>query len=185
MSPSKPVIHDGAIIEIADNGVKLALTYEDARAMHKGDSWWGVAVGFRAMQVAAQQLSQTTLWDRNQLDVVSGHPGPGVIDAIDYVTGAVERKRFRLTDPQAGKRGCSRDMKYEWWVSDETMTVAINLRPDFVPEPFYELLDRLGADDECPNDQQQFDAIKLKLEARIWREPIRDSFQTKCLPTIP
>ena len=180
MSDARPLADNGTTIRIAENGAELTLNYDGARGMHKGDSWWGVAVGFRAMQVAAQQLSQTTLWDRDELDVVSGHPGPGVIDAIDYVTGAVERKRFRLTDPQAGKRGCSRDMKYEWWVSDETMTVAINLRPDFVPKPFYELLDRLGSDEERADDRKQFDVFKSDLETLIWQEPLASSFYTTC-----
>ena len=180
MSNSQPLADDGTTVQIAENGAILTLDYAGARAMHGGDSWWGVAVGFRAMQVAASSLSQTKLWHRDRLNVVSGHPGPGVRDAIDYVTRCVEHKRFRLSGTQTDCKGCSRDMKFEWWLSDGEMTVAINLRPEFVPEPFYQLLDRLGTDQERAKDRSLFDDFKAELEARIWRQPLSASFETKC-----
>ena len=49
-----------AIVQIAEGDASLTLDYAGARARHQGNSWWGVAVGFRAMQAAAGLLSQTT-----------------------------------------------------------------------------------------------------------------------------
>jgi len=173
---------ESTTLQIADRGAILTLDYAGARATHDGDSWWGVAVGFRAMQVAAGLLSQSELWDRDQLHVVSGHPGPGVRHAIDYVTRSVERKRFHLLKKQSGGSGCSRDMKYEWWLEHCQMTAVVRLRPKFVPEPFYNLLDRLGGDHERQRDHRDFDVFKADLEARIWHEPLAASFSAECLP---
>ena len=169
-------------IQIADKGKILTLDYDGARASHGGDALWGVAVGFRAMQVAADKLSQTKLWERDRLSVVSGHPGPGVRDAINYVTRCVERRRFSLFEDQAGATNCSRDMKYEWWLSNDQTAVAVILRSDFVPELFFNLLDRLGSEQELAKDRSQLDALKADLEARIWHEPLAVSFRAESLP---
>jgi len=169
-------------IQIADKGDVLTLDYAGARASHLGDASWGVAVGFRAMQAAAEKLSETKLWERDRLTVASGHPGPGVRDAINYVTRCVERNRFRLFDELADKTMCSRDMKYEWWLSDGQTGVGVKLRSDFVPERFYDLLDRLGSEQEKPKDRSQFDALKADLERRIWREPLAVCFRVESAP---
>lgn len=169
-------------IQIADKGEVLTLDYAGARASHLGDASWGVAVGFRAMQAAAEKLSETNLWERDRLTVVSGHPGPGVRDAINYVTRCVERHRFSLFEELAGRTMCSRDMKYEWWLGDGQTAVAVRLRPDFVPERFYDLLDRLGSEQEQAKDRSQLDALKAELESRIWQEAIAASFRVESVP---
>ena len=91
---------EGVTIRIKDQGEVLELDYDGAICQHPGSLWWGTAVGFRAMQVAAQALSQDDLWARDNLYIVSGHPGPGVKDTIDYVTGrrqprSLQRRRRR------------------------------------------------------------------------------------------
>src|SRR5438034_5327321 len=69
---------EGVTIRIKDQGKVLELDYDGAICQHPGSLWWGTAVGFRAMQAAAQALSQEDLWSRDNLYIVSGHPGPGV-----------------------------------------------------------------------------------------------------------
>jgi len=169
-------------VQIAEKGAVLSLDYSGARRSHKGDAWWGLAVGFRAMQVAGDMLSQSELWERDKLSVVCGHPGPGVRDAVNYVTRCVERNRFSLYEELAGKTKCSRDMKYEWWLGNEKSAIAIRLRPDFVPPQFYDLLDRQGSARERPEDRSHFEALKADLEARIWQEPLDASFHAECVP---
>jgi hypothetical protein len=87
---------EGVTIRIKDQGEVVELDYDGAICQHPGSLWWGTAVGFRAMQVAAQALSQDDLWDREKLYIVSGHPGPGVKDTIDYITGAASRDRYNV-----------------------------------------------------------------------------------------
>ncbi len=163
-------------IKIADQGKVITVHYSDLEDFHSGDSWWGCTVGFRAMQMAAEALSQQSIWDRDNLYIVSAHPGPGVLDAIDFVTCCVTKKRFRLTPEVADAIGCSRDMKFEWWVSNGCSAVKINLRSGFVPNSFYELLDRLNTAKETPQDKEAFNAFKTELSTKLWLLSLQSAF---------
>ena len=174
---------EGVTIRIKDQGEVLELDYDGAVCQHPGSLWWGTAVGFRAMQVAAQALSQDDLWDREKLYIVSGHPGPGVKDTIDYITGAASRDRYNVVVAEGCGMQCNSKMKYEWWVSDGEKTANINLRPDFVPREFYDLTDRLEVNDTVKEitkeDIKAFRIFKVNLSTRIWNFPLEESFRVE------
>ena len=174
---------EGVTIRIKDRGEVLELDYDGAVCQHPGSLWWGTAVGFRAMQVAAQALSQEDLWDREKLYIVSGHPGPGVKDTIDYVTDAASRDRYNVVVAEGCGMQCNSKMKYEWWVSDGERTANINLRPDFVPREFYELTDRLEVNETVKEitkeDIKAFRIFKVNLSTRIWNAPLEESFRVE------
>jgi hypothetical protein len=171
---------EGVTIRIKDQGEVLELDYDGAICQHPGSLWWGTAVGFRAMQVAAQALSKDDLWARDNLYIVSGHPGPGVKDTIDYVTGAASRDRYNVVVADGCGMQCNSKMKYEWWVSDGEKTANINLRPDFVPREFYDLTDRLEVNETVKEitkeDIKAFRIFKVNLSTRIWNFPLEESF---------
>lgn len=170
---------EGVTIRIKDQGEVLELDYDGAVCQHPGSLWWGTAVGFRAMQAAAQALSEDGLWDRENLYIVSGHPGPGVRDTIDYVTGTASRDRYNVVLAEGCGMQCNSKMKYEWWVSDGERTANINLRPDFVPREFYELSDRLETNETTKEDIKAFRIFKVNLSTRIWNAPLEESFRVK------
>jgi len=174
---------EGVTIRIKDQGEVLELDYDGAICQHPGSLWWGTAVGFRAMQVAAEALSQDDLWDREKLYIVSGHPGPGVRDTIDYITGAASRDRYNVVVAEGCGMQCNSKMKYEWWVSDGERTANINLRPDFVPREFYELTDRLEVNETVKEitkeDIKAFRIFKVNLSTRIWNFPLEESFRVE------
>jgi len=174
---------EGVMVRIKDHGELLELDYDGAICQHPGSLWWGTAVGFRAMQVAAQALSQEDLWDREKLYIVSGHPGPGVKDTIDYVTDAASRDRYNVVVAEGCGMQCNSKMKYEWWVSDGERTANINLRPDFVPREFYELTDRLEVNETVKEitkeDIKAFRIFKVNLSTRIWNFPLEESFRVE------
>ncbi|MBA3731737.1 MAG: hypothetical protein H0W93_05130 [Gammaproteobacteria bacterium] len=165
----------GKCLTIADHGKVRHLSYAGLLDFHQGDSWWGLSVGFRALQLAGKMLSRKQLWDREHLRVRSGHPGAGVRDAVEYVTHCVSRKRFYLAMPAHAMR-CSRDMRFEWRISDECETVVVRLRRGFVPNAFFDLLDRLNTPQERPEDHQRFDDCKRELSNRLWRVRLEDPF---------
>lgn len=172
---------EGVTIRIKDQGEVLELDYDGALCSHPGSLWWGTAVGFRAMQVAAEALSKDGLWDRENLYIVSGHPGPGVKDMIEYVTGAASRDRYRVILAEGCGMQCNSKMKYEWWVSDGEKTANINLRPDFVPREFYELSDRLETNETTKEDIKSFRIFKVNLSTRIWNAPLEENFQVEIM----
>ena len=157
-------------------GKVLELPYDGAMTEHKSSLWWGTAVGFRAMQAAAEALSKDGLWSRDDLYVVGAHPGPGVKDAIDYVVRVVGKDRYNCVTDDNCDMKCNSAMKFEWWVSDGKKTASIKLRPDFVPKSFYELSDRLGTPEESKEDKRAFNIFKVNLSARIWNAPLAESF---------
>ena len=170
---------EGVTIRIKDQGEVVELDYDGAVCNHPGSLWWGTAVGFRAMQVAAQALSKDDLWDRENLYIVSGHPGPGVKDTIDYVTGTASRDRYKVVVAPGCEMQCNSKMKYEWWVSDGERTANINLRQDFVPREFYELTDRLETNQTTKEDIRSFRIFKVNLSTRIWNAPLEESFRVQ------
>lgn len=168
--------HHGTMIRVLDQGQVVELDYDGAMSQHAGSLWWGTAVAYRAMQVAGAALSKQGLWSRDQISVVTAHPGGGVRDAVNYVTRAVERKRYTVvSDKDCGGR-CNSTMKYEWWVSDGERTAHVALRSDFVPWAFYLLMDRLGKPDTTDADKNAFDIFKVNLSAKIWNYPLMESY---------
>jgi hypothetical protein len=174
---TKPV--DATVVRIKDHGEIKELDYNGAMTEHMGSLWWGTAVGYRAMQAAAQALSKDGLWSRDNLCVVSAHPGPGVRDAIDYVTGTAKRDRYKVVEEADCGMKCNSSMKFEWWVSDGSKTAFVKLREDFVPRAFYELSDRLGTDDETEEDTRMFEISKVTLSTRIWAAPLERNFSVE------
>jgi hypothetical protein len=172
---------DATIVRIKDKGEVKELDYNGAMTAHMNSLWWGTAVGYRAMQAAARALSKDGLWSRDDLYVVGAHPGPGVRDAINYVTDVVGRDRYKvMLDDKCGMK-CNSTMKFEWWVSDGRQTAVVRLREDFVPRAFYELSDRLGTDAQTEEDSIMFEISKVNLSTRIWASPLERSFNVEMI----
>lgn len=167
---------EGVLVRIRDNDQILTLDYQESTAKHRQSLWWGTAVGWRAMQMAAKALSKEELWSREGLVVVSGHPGPGVLDSINFVTDVGDRKALTvMQNPNCVSR-CNSEMKFEWWVSDGKQTAHVALREDFVDQGFYELIDRRVYDEKREDDDELFELYKVNMSARIWVAALEDSF---------
>jgi len=165
----------GTQTRIAADDKVVELDYGGAVTAHGGTLWWGAAVGYRAMQVAAIALSPETLWKRGNLYVVSGHPGPGVLDALDYVTGCRDNDKLKVLENPNCVGMCNAQMKFEWWVCDGDKTAHVTLRDDFVPKSFYELTERMF-DTVTEEDKRIFELFKVSLSAKIWNAPLEESF---------
>lgn len=163
-------------IKIADNGEVHSLHYDNLLKFHQGDSIWGLSVAFRALQLAAELFSVKNIWDRKDLFIVSSHPGPGVIDAIEFTTHCISRNKFQLKDKIDNEMQCSSNMEYKWKIHCDTQVQEIVLKDDFVPIEFYELLDRLNTKKERSTDKQIFNDFKNILIEKIWSVPTTSSY---------
>ncbi len=162
-------------VNIFVNGELASFDYEDLKTYHQGDSWFGCTVGFRAMQVAARELSNQSVWSRENLSVVNGHPGSGVKDAIELITATISSKHYQLLD-NINDQGCYRNMKFEWWVTNKHKTIHIKLHSNIIPEKFFILLDRINSNEERTTDHDEFDQIKIKLSNKLWSQSLDASF---------
>lgn len=183
-SPSEHLPAEGLLIRIVDNGKVLTLDYQGATTIHPDTLWWGLAVGYRAMQVAAVALSKQQLWSRDNLTVVSGHPGPGVIDSLNYVTGCTDTDRLTVMENPNCESRCNSEMKFEWWVSDGEQTAHVMLREDFVPEDFYELIDRRVYSETREDDDRVFELYKVNLCSRLWIATLEENFSVELLAPL-
>ena len=174
---------EGLLVRILDKGEVQTLAYNGAMSEHKSSLWWGTAVGYRAMQMAAIGMSTDGLWSRENLYIVSGHPGPGVLDAIDYVTHCRQHDRLNVVQNPNCRNKCNSAMKFDWWISDGEKTLAVRLRPDFVGQDFYELADRLGPN-QTAEDLKEFEISKVTLSTRIWNAPLEENFKIEIWPTV-
>lgn len=165
-----------AVRIIDDNGEVLTLEYNGAMSEHKSSLWWGTAVGFRAMQAAAVGMSKDGLWSRENLYIVSGHPGPGVLDSVDFVTRTRQKGRLNVVQNPNCQNKCNSAMKFDWWISNGEKTIVVRLRPDFVGQDFYELADRLGSPQQTDADLKEFEISKVTLSTRIWNAPLEENF---------
>ncbi|HIM54280.1 MAG TPA: hypothetical protein EYI82_02180 [Gammaproteobacteria bacterium] len=164
-------------IRIIDKDKVITISCSDVLKYHTGNAWFGVAIAFRALELAENTFKKSNLiWDRGQLSIVSAHPGPGVKDAIEHITHCVSNQKFSLTEECLDSNSCNSNMQFSWWVSNNTHTAFISLRQNFIPELFNELLDRLGTTNEQGDDQQDFSRLKQDLANMILQQPLLDNF---------
>lgn len=168
---------------VADNEV-LTLEYKDCTAKHQRSLWWGTAVGYRAMQMAATALSEETLWRREDLYVVSGHPGGGVLDSLNFVTGCRDNDKMRVLENPNCVNRCNSEMLFEWWVCDGKQTAYVKLRDGYVPKGFYELMDRQAYNEKIEGDDALFELYKVNMSSKIWVEPLERNFSVQMLPPL-
>jgi hypothetical protein len=174
----------GLLIRIVDDNKVLTLDYQEATAQHQRSLWWGTAVGYRAMQMAALALSPKTLWRRDHLVVVSAHPGPGVLDSLNYVTHCADKGTLTVMENDNCVSRCNSQMKFEWWVSDGEKTAHVMLNEDFVPIEFYQLIDRRVYSETKAEDDKLFELYKVNLSSRIWVAPLEENFTVEILPPL-
>lgn len=183
-SPQEYPPAEDLLIRIVDDGEVLTLDYQEATAYHQRSLWWGTAVGYRAMQTAAIALSEDSLWTREGLIIVSGHPGPGVIDSIDFVTKVANTDRFTIMQNPNCINRCNSEMKFEWWVSDGKQTAHVKLNESFVPTEFYELIDRRVYNEHSVEDDKLFELYKVNLSSRIWVAPLERNFAVELIAPL-
>lgn len=180
-STSQYIPTEGVNVHIADGDQVVALDYQGSMTNHTSSLWWGTAVGYRAMQMAAKALSTDYLWSRDTLRMVSGHPGPGVLDSLNYVTKCVERNTCTVMQNENCESRCNSEMKFEWWVSNDETTAHVALREDFVPLEFYQLIDRRVYQENTAEDDRLFELFKVNLSTRLWVAALEDNFSVNYL----
>jgi len=177
--PTNQPIH----LEIADGDRILRFNYAQALDFHQGNSYWGCALAFRMLQRAAPLLSQKRLWDRNRLHVVSGHPGPGVRDTLELVTGCVSDGRFSLEGGPREAR-CVGDMVYRWRLSDATTELSLQLADGIVDPRFLQLLDKIDKTPASESDKAVLEEYKQSMTRAIWGLSLEQAFPDASLKSL-
>ena len=169
---------DRRTLEIADHGRSCRADYVGLMAYHGGGALFGATVAYRALQLAAHALSNCGLWDRKDLTIMSSHAGPGVVDAIEFVTRCVSRDRYVVANSSAD---CGTGMRFEWQIGDGRRTILLQLREGLVPQRFFELAERTRTGLASADERQELRDLKGSLSARLWKEPLDALFELRWL----
>ncbi len=159
---------------IADHGIVQRLSYPGLLAYHGGAAVLGATIGYRAMQCAGDLLSKEKLWDRRDIRVENEHPGPGVRDAIEYVTRCVIRNRYTLVTDQTT---CNAGMKFIWRINDGRWQVEVKLRPSVLPDRFFQLLETINNDRSAEEARQELEELKQSESRALWSRPLQELFE--------
>lgn len=164
-----------AEIHIEENGALLTRNFEDALKFHQGNAYWGCALAFRMLQYAEKLLSREKLWERHSLTIESGHPGPGVRDTIEYVTGCISAGRFKLTCNTSEAR-CVSGMDYSWQLCDGKQCLKLKLAEGIVSSEFLQLLDTINLNEANELQYQRLESLKQTMMEKIWTLDLEQAF---------
>ncbi|QKH37039.1 hypothetical protein FOC84_19680 [Achromobacter pestifer] len=142
----------------------LPICFDAVQAYHGHGALAMLALTFQGLRGALPTLEQDGVpVPRKELSVISGHPGPGVRDAFEFVTRAVTRGCYSvdLTLPEARySRGA--DKSYSFHLRRGARSVQGVLRPGVLPPEFFDLLGN-----PAPDAQRVHAELRRDIAARV------------------
>lgn len=119
-----------------------AIHFDAVQAYHGHGALAMLALTFQGLRGALASLQEQGVpVARHELSVVSGHPGPGVRDAFEFVTRAATRGCYTVdvSLPQA-RYSHGADKSYSFHLRRGTKSVQGILQPGVLPPAFFDLL---------------------------------------------
>ncbi len=125
----------------------IEIGFPAVAAYHGQSALAMLAITFQGLRGAFEILSPSVPPPRAEIAIVSGHPGPGVRDAFEFVTRASTRGAYVVDRTLPKSRLNPRaDISYSFRLSLRGRTVEAALRASVLPDRFFELFG-LATDD--------------------------------------
>jgi len=176
-------------ITVSDNGHVVTLDYEGMLDYHGGGAVAGATMGFRVMQAAAGELTEPKQpMERQNISIVSGHPGPGYRDAFEYVTRCETRQRFELnTDLPGGRLSPYQSYAFQFLITDTRAgkETTVTLRKDIIPIRFYEVLRDLRDTEHDKLLEDELETLKHDIARKALALPLDQLFQVSMCDVAP
>jgi replicative DNA helicase len=165
-------------IVINDQHDTIEIGFADIEKYHGQQFIAGAAIGFKALQAAFAVLCPDRPPQREELTIVSGHPGLGVRDAFEFVTRTVVRGGYTV-DTTLPK---GRWNPYRSYANSFVITLAdgrqaeVVLKEGILPERFF-FLGNLGVTGVISAaEQQEVVALKRALADQLVSRPASELF---------
>jgi hypothetical protein len=143
----------------------IAIGFDAVAAYHGQAALAMLAITFQGLRASLAALSPDIPPRRNDLIVVSGHPGPGVRDAFEFVTRAVTRNAYTIDRSLPEARLNPRaDISYSFRISLGGETVQAALRHNILPQRFFDLVSK---NEKTEVDLAEFSALKRQIAATV------------------
>lgn len=152
----------------------ITIGFDDVAAYHGQAALAMLAVTFQALRLAFATLSPSAPPRRSEITIVSGHPGPGVRDAFEFVTRAVTRNVYVVNRSLAeGRLVPGADISYSFRISIAGRTAILELRPDALPERFFTLNFTPSRNAE---QERELSALKRSIAENVLAKPAGELF---------
>lgn len=149
------------MIQIYDGDDLLTFAFADVERYHGQGSIGGAALGFKVLEAGLAALCDGRPPRRDELTIVSGHPGPGFRDAFELVTRAVTRGALRVdTTLPDGRHNPFHEHAYSFAIGAERGSVEIVLRAGLIPHRFFELWHLVGNGTATADERRELIYVK-------------------------
>lgn len=159
-----PTIPAGSVLRVQGEEGPILIPFDAVMAYHGHGALAMLALVFQGLRGALTRLEAGgDPVPRSELSVVSGHPGPGVRDAFEFVTRAVTRGCYRvdLSLPEA-RYSAAADKSYSFWLRRGDRAVQAVLREGVLPPEFFALLGN-----PAPEAQREHAALRARIAERV------------------
>lgn len=163
-------------VEVVDEGVLLAFAFEELLRYSGPGSPAGVALAFKAMELAFPLLSPGGPPERRRVVVETAFRGPGARDGFEHVTRALTEGRYHV---DAALERPERGVTLEQFVfrpryGDAAVTLLV--REGQVSDEFVAMARK---PDRTDADEAHFTALKQAMCDRLLASPPADIFEVE------
>jgi len=152
-----------------DDGGPVEVTYQAMKDYHGKDFHGGVALAFKALQLALKELStDSEPLHRDDLRVILGFNPPGVVDALEFATRAFTRNRA-VVDSKIQLGPESIFGSYYLEIQHKGVSVCMTLKEGLLPGDFTELARKALAKTATDAERNKWTEYKLALGEEIIR----------------
>ena len=171
-----------APISIYDEGDLVKISIEDVGEYH-GDVCTCVAIGYRAIKTAINQLWANETPKRGDFKVITAHPGKGSQDCFEFVTRVKTRKKgkdFMLKMPAGtGRAKFTKDNFVFTFVRKSTgEQVTVRVKEKIIPKDFSMLRKKVKFDlTATPEEKKKFKSVKKEFKNKFLTLPSDELFE--------
>ena len=155
-------------IEVAEQGIPLAYTFEDLMRYHGPGSPGGVAHAFKVLERLLPLLEPVGLLERREIVVRTAFAGPGARDALEMVTRAVTEDRYVVDDALARPElGPTRE-RFVFQLAYRGHSVTAILREGYVTADFLALVRQ---EERTAEEESHLAVLKQEMANRLLESP--------------
>ena len=163
-------------IEVLDDGQLLAFSFPDMLRYSGPGSPAGVAMAFKAMELAFGVLSPEVTPVRREIVIETAFRGPGARDGFEQVTRALTEGRYLVTAAlEHPERGTTLE-QFVFRIRYRNQAVTLLVRPGQVTDEFIVMARR---DDRSPEDEQRFTDMKRTMASQLMGSAPEEIFEVE------
>lgn len=162
----QPEFMKPVVVRVMGEEEPIEIGFDSVAAYHGQAALAMLAITFQGLRATLLKLSPSRVPERSGIAVVSGHPGPGVRDAFEFVTRAVTRKAYAVDRSlREARLNPKADISYSFRITLDQRTVGAALRPEVLPARFFEL-NSMGAERSAA-EGSEFSILKRQIASRV------------------